>query len=370
MSRIATSVASFSSQRAAIRRACSSDVRSVASWSVLHVTPESVYRDSRMISAVQAQPLDLGCHRRRNQSSIGELPPRPAGGSPTTRRASGVIGKSSTRSGWESRDDARPARSGRRRDGSRRRGAPARARAPDASRSGRRRTRRRRSGRAGRRGRAPRASRPFARTGRARPPPRRIGRERELGERQPRGGAVSTSLCPGSATTRTSSRSSPKCSIASRASANGRCAVGRRRRRGSRRRLTPRTTSSPISTSAPGFTPAARSASSSSSPSGGVPTTRKPWPVRRTRKRRPRGGCGRYSRNSGSSGRGRLLELLQRRTEPKSAGLELVDPLARRARDALDGDDPLVLDPERASAPGRSDLFSTTSCGRSPRPAP
>ena len=35
-------------------------------------------------------------------------------------------------------------------------------------------------------------------------------------------------------------------------------------------------TSSPISTSEPGFTPAARRASSSSSPSGAVPTTRKP----------------------------------------------------------------------------------------------
>ena len=35
-------------------------------------------------------------------------------------------------------------------------------------------------------------------------------------------------------------------------------------------------TSSPISTSAPGFTPAARSASSSSSPSGAAPTTRNP----------------------------------------------------------------------------------------------
>ena len=61
-------------------------------------------------------------------------------------------------------------------------------------------------------------------------------------------------------------------------------------------------TSSPISTSEPGLTPAARSASSSSSPSGAVPTTRNPWPVRSTLKRRRSGGLGRYSRKAGSSG--------------------------------------------------------------------
>jgi hypothetical protein len=43
------------------------------------------------------------------------------------------------------------------------------------------------------------------------------------------------------------------------------------------------TVSSPISTSAPVFAPAARSTSSSSSPSGGVPTTRNPRSVRKIR---------------------------------------------------------------------------------------
>ena len=107
-------------------------------------------------------------------------------------------------------------------------------------------------------------------------------------------------------------------------------------------------TSSPTSTSEPGFTPAARSASSSSSPSGAVPTTRKPWPVRSTLKRRRSGGFGRYSRKAGSaSSTGASSCSSLRRAEPEEQALELVDARSRRARDAVDGHDPLVLDGER-----------------------
>jgi hypothetical protein len=53
------------------------------------------------------------------------------------------------------------------------------------------------------------------------------------------------------------------------------------------------TVSSPISTSAPGFAPTARSASSSTSRSGGLPTTRKPRSVRKMRYAPRPSGCGR-----------------------------------------------------------------------------
>ena len=127
-----------------------------------------------------------------------------------------------------------------------------------------------------------------------------------------------------------------------------RCGVDRTRRRGSRPAAHFQImTSSPTSTSEPGFTPAARSASSSSSPSGAVPTTRNPWPVRSTSKRRRSGGFGRYSRNAGSASPPARAPAAPAGAEREEQALELVDPCSRRARDAVDGDDPLVLDGER-----------------------
>ena len=106
-------------------------------------------------------------------------------------------------------------------------------------------------------------------------------------------------------------------------------------------------TSSPISTSEPGLTPASRRASSSSSPSGAVPTTRNPWPVR---KHLEPAALGRARavleevRQLLRDGRG-LLDLL--RAEREEQRLELVDAGSRRARDAVHGDDALVLHRER-----------------------
>ena len=107
------------------------------------------------------------------------------------------------------------------------------------------------------------------------------------------------------------------------------------------------TTSPPISTSEPDLTPASLSASSSSSPSGGVPTTRKPWPVRSTRYRRRSGGRGRYSRNAGSSSAGGSGAGASWGAEAEEQRFQLVDAGSRRARDAVHGHDPLVLHRER-----------------------
>ncbi len=112
-------------------------------------------------------------------------------------------------------------------------------------------------------------------------------------------------------------------------------------------------TSSPISTSEPGLTPAARSASSSSSPSGARPTTRNPWPVRSTLNRRRSGGFGLYSRNAGQLLRDGHRLVHDLRAEREEQGLQLVYPRAGRAGDAVDGHDPLILARRTAQAPGR-----------------
>ena len=62
----------------------------------------------------------------------------------------------------------------------------------------------------------------------------RRSREGELREVEPRGAGVWTPLCPGSATTRTSRRSRPKYSMPHGRVRHARCAAGRRRRPGCR----------------------------------------------------------------------------------------------------------------------------------------
>ena len=105
-------------------------------------------------------------------------------------------------------------------------------------------------------------------------------------------------------------------------------------------------TSSPTSTSEPGFTPAARSASSSSSPSGAVPTTRNPWPVRNTLKR-PARAAWVGTRETRATLRPRARLRTTWRTEREQEVLQLVDARTRCTRDAVDGHDALVLDGER-----------------------
>ena len=167
--------------------------------------------------------------------------------------------------------------------------------------------------------------------------------------------------------------SSRKWSIASRASATCPLCGGSKAppKIPTPRSLARSTTSSPISTSEPGLTPASRSASSSSSPSGAVPTTRKPWPVRSTRNRRRSGGRGRYSRNVRQllrDGRG-LGDLL--RAEREEQRLQLVDARTRsRTRSRCTATMRSSSTVNGAGSGSRSDLLRTTSCGRSPRPAP
>ena len=226
MSRMVTSVASFSSQRAAMRRACSSDVRSVSflgrdgpSLQARNDGVECTGGSRTSGGAIEAEAVDRRGDRGGTRSSIGRSVRDPLADRRRTRRqrrdreqldAVGAGQRAMTRS--------RSAH-GRCPDASRRRSARARARARAASTSGTPRARRRRAGRRDRRAAAPRASRPCARTGRARPRRRRWARRRAPRAAAAARARVSTSLCPGSATTRTSRRSSPKCSIASRASA-------------------------------------------------------------------------------------------------------------------------------------------------------
>ena len=93
-------------------------------------------------------------------------------------------------------------------------------------------------------------------------------------------------------------------------------------------------TSSPISTSEPGLTPAARRASSSSSPSGAVPTTRNPWPVRSTLNRRRSGGLGpvlEEVRQLLRDGRG-LLDLLGQSAKSRALSSSMPAPVAHEMR--------------------------------------
>ena len=268
-----------------MRRACSSDVRSVSFLgrdgrrTVLRIGG-AVYRRSRTSrGAIEPEAADLGSNGRGD-----EVVDRQPGGDPLAnlRRGDGE------RRDREELDAIGPRQRARRRDRDRRgrcpgasprRCARARARGRAASRSGRPRARRRRSGRRGRRGRAPRASRPCGANG---------SRETSASSRAANAssarvslisGAVSTSLCPGSATTRTSSRSRRKWSTASRASATCPSWGGSK--------APPRIPTVPAHSQIEDLVadldlgarlarPAARSASSSSSPSGAVPTTRKP----------------------------------------------------------------------------------------------
>ena len=211
--------------------------------------------------------------RRRPQAGRGRRSAdraRRARGSPTTRPASGGIGNSSTRSGRDSEAMTRSSSSAiGARAASPRRAVRARARGRAAS----RRERGELVGADQEDGvvepqRLERVDRARERVERASAPS--IAANASSASSEPGLGGVSTSLWPGSATTRTSRRSSPKWSIASRASATWPLCGGSK----APPRIPTATahcqimTSSPISTSAPGLTPAARSASSSSSPSG------------------------------------------------------------------------------------------------------
>ena len=132
-------------------------------------------------------------------------------------------------------------------------------------------------------------------TGRARPRRRRSRRTRARRDGASRLRRRVTPLCPGSATTRTSSRPSPKCAIAARRARRGRCAAGRRRRRGCRRAAHSQIDDLVADLDlGRGFTPAARSASSSSSPSGAVADDAEAAAGAENPEAAPRrGGCGR-----------------------------------------------------------------------------
>ena len=226
-----------------MRRACSSDVRSVSflgrAGQDRPCLRSSSVAAARRISgvAVEPEPVDLGGDRRQGRGRRSGAPRRPVRGSPRTRRACGVIGNSSTRSGRDSerdhplelaRVDARP----------RRRAEPRELEHALGARP--RRERRELVGADQEDGvveaRAPRASRPCGQTGRARPRPRRAPAKASSASASLVAGGGRRPPCGpgrrrrGRAGARGRSARSPR-ARARRA----RCAAGRRRRRGSRR---------------------------------------------------------------------------------------------------------------------------------------
>ena len=161
---------------------------------------------------------------------------------------------------------------------------------------------------------------------------------------------VPTSLCPGSATTRTSSRSSANRSIAARRERHvagvrrvERAAEDARSAHGCHS-----SSSSPTSTSAP------------RADAGGAQrlvellarrrVARRPGSRDRcgsTRNAARRRGCGRYSRNSGRAGASSAVGSGAAGQSANSACTSSAIPCPGRARDPVDGDDPLVGDRER-----------------------
>ena len=337
-------------------RACSSDVRSVSFLGrngngTVAVGP--VYRRFEQIStgAIEAETANLGCNGRRARGRRSAAPHATRSRTSDEETASGVIGKSSTRSGrasdrtTRSRVDEVAARPCRCADASQLE-HPIRV----ASRSETQRARRHRSETRGH-------ARPSASSESTVRP--NGSRETSASSRVAKASSASASLTcgwrlddpcdPGSATTRTSRRDSAKWSIASRARATCPSCGGSN---APPKIPTPlahsqTTTSSPISTSEPRRTPASRSAASSSSPSGAIaddaetltraenaelPPLGRTRPVLEKRRELLDDGI-------------RLGHLV--RAEREEQRLELVDPGSRRARDAMDGDDALVLHGER-----------------------
>ena len=203
--------------------------------------------------------------------------------------------------------------------------------------------------------------------------PRRRGTRRAPGRsRRPAG--VSTCLWPGSAATSTSSRSSPSCALRPRERARrGRGAAGRTHRRRGRGRITASGKLELLLADLDGRARlragCAQGALELLGSGGGVPSTRKPRSVRRSRHGRAF-GCGPVDEEVGqrrlvpappAPARGRARRAARRKSS-------IPAPVAHESRNTATI--ALVVDRRTRGSGSRSILFRTTICGSSSRPAP
>ena len=357
MSRMTTSLASFSWASAAIRRACSMDVKRLQC------------SRGRRVEAARARsgpPTAAGtssCRRPRRG--------RAARAARSRRSGTGSISKKRTRSGCSSLREHRVEPLARE-AGPRRDAEPHAAAAPPRAPSspGSRRTRRRRAGTRPRPTPGWRAAVSIVRACSS-STTSSSGNAARASASRTSAGVVDVLVARGRPRRARPAASSPSSAFAlPRRARRARCAAGRTRRRRARSRVSEleRLVADLDRRAAP-CAPASRSARSSSSSDGGVPTTRKPSSVRKRRHGRAF-GCGPVDEEVGERVLAAASTTSGSGTSVKSAARKLVDPLARRAREREARRRSARRRSSNSGSGSRSILFRTTICGSSSRPAP